>query len=92
MPEDYYVYVLRNLAGRHYIGLTGDIVHRLNQHDSGVSEWTGSRGPWTLLWQSEKLTLSRARKLENLLKRQKGGAGFYRMTGLAREPASGESH
>jgi hypothetical protein len=29
-------------------------------------------------------SLSAARELENLLKRQKGGAGFYRITGLPR--------
>ncbi len=28
------------------------------------------------------MSISDARKLENLLKRQKGGDGFYRMTGL----------
>jgi hypothetical protein len=28
------------------------------------------------------MPLGDARKLENLLKRQKGGAGFYRITGL----------
>jgi putative endonuclease len=83
--EDYYVYAVRNLAGRHYIGLTDDIAHRLDQHNSGGSQWTGSRGPWALVWQSGKLTLGGARKLENLLKRQKGGVGFYRMTGLIRE-------
>jgi hypothetical protein len=34
--------------------------------------------------QSEEMNLSDGRKLELLLKRQKGGDGFYRMTGLAR--------
>ena len=29
------------------------------------------------------MSLSEARKLENLLKRQKGGEGFYKITGLA---------
>ena len=34
--------------------------------------------------QSELLALTDARKLENLLKRQKGGAGFYTLTALPR--------
>jgi hypothetical protein len=37
-----------------------------------------------MVWTSEGVTFSEARKLELLLKRQKGGAGFYRLTGLSR--------
>jgi predicted GIY-YIG superfamily endonuclease len=85
---NYFVYVLRNSLGRHYIGLSQDVVRRVEQHNSGVSQWTSSRGPWSLVWQSEPLTLSDARKLENLLKRQKGGDGFYRITRLQRNSGS----
>jgi len=35
------------------------------------------------------MSLSDARKLENLLKRQKGGDGFYKITGLSRPPKAG---
>ncbi|MBI2813244.1 MAG: GIY-YIG nuclease family protein [Opitutae bacterium] len=76
------VCVLRNAAGRKYIGLSEDVVKRLGQHNTGVSQWTRGKGPWTMLWQSGPLTLADARKLENLLKRQKGGSGFYKLTGL----------
>ena len=41
-------------------------------------------GPLKLVWTSEELSLSAARKLENSLKRQKGGDGFYQTTGLRR--------
>jgi putative endonuclease len=78
----YRVYVLRNSKGRFYIGFTADLGRRLQQHNTGVSQWTRDRGPWTLVWQSEAGSLSEARKLELLLKRQKGGSGFYRITGL----------
>ena len=37
---------------------------------------------WTLIWQSGEMNLSDARKRELLLKRQKGGKGFYRLIGL----------
>ena len=80
----YQVYVLRNPAGRLYIGLSEDVSLRVTQHNAGVSDWTRSRGPWSLMWTSGFLTLSEARKLESLLKRQKGGLGFYKLTGLAR--------
>ena len=85
MPETnvYQVYAIRNTAGKFYIGLSENIQIRLRQHNQGVSKWTRHRGPWSLVWESESLTLSEARKLENRLKRQKGGAGFRRLTGLA---------
>ena len=80
----YQVYVLRNAQGRYYIGLSEDVGARLLQHNAGVSKWTRSRGPWDLVWKSESLTLSEARKLEAFLKRQKGGRGFYLATGIQR--------
>ena len=79
----YRVYVLRNAKGRFYIGISDDIDRRIEQHNRGESCWTKARGPWNLVWKSEGLSLSDARKRENLLKQQKGGAGFYRLTGLA---------
>ena len=80
----YRVYVIRNRVGKFYIGLSDDIGRRINQHNVGHSKWTRGKGPWTLIWQSEEMVLSDARKLELLLKRQKGGDGFYRMIGLSR--------
>ena len=86
--RDYWVYILQNQEGRYYIGLSEDPAHRLEQHNGGHSKWTKARGPWQLVWQSGKLALSDARKLENQLKRQKGGAGFFRMTGITRTTGS----
>jgi predicted GIY-YIG superfamily endonuclease len=83
----YRVYVLRNPDGRHYIGLSEDVAKRLVQHNAGESKWTAKHRPWELLWQSMPMSLSEARKFENLLKRQKRGVGFYRLTGL--QPPTG---
>jgi putative endonuclease len=84
----YQVYVIQNLQGRFYIGISENVFGRVAQHNAGVSKWTKGKGPWTLVWTSEARPLSDARKLENLLKRQKGGAGLYRLTGIARPPSS----
>ncbi len=78
----YRVYVLQNREGRFYVGLSDDIEKRRAQHNSGGSRWTKTRGPWTLAWQSANLSLGDARKLENRLKRQGRGKGFYSITGL----------
>jgi putative endonuclease len=74
--EGYRVYVLRNAEGRGYIGVTDDVNRRLVQHNQGVSKWTRGRGPWILEWSSTPRSLGDARALENLMKRQKGGAGL----------------
>jgi putative endonuclease len=78
MTPDYRVYVLQNLAERFYIGVTDDVSRRISQHNAGGSRWTRGKGPWHLVWESELLPLSAARKLENRLKRQGRGSGFFR--------------
>ena len=75
----YQVYVLQNPNGKVYIGLSKNVSFRLQQHNQGVSKWTRNRGPWSLVWISDCLALSDARRLENRLKRQKGGRGFKRL-------------
>ena len=88
MGKLYQVYVLQNRKGRFYIGLSENVSIRLQQHNDGVSNWTAFRGPWTLVWTSDCLPLSDALKLEKLLKKQKGGAGFFRLTGLKKSSGS----
>jgi putative endonuclease len=78
----YQVYVLNNTVGQKYIGLSKDPQSRLLQHNSGASSWTRSKGPWTIAWTSKPMNLSEARKLENKLKRQKGGLGLKTLTYL----------
>jgi len=72
----YQVYILINPARKRYIGLSENVITRLGQHNAGLSKWTKGKGPWTLVWTSEAMSLSAARKLENQLKRQKGGDGL----------------
>jgi putative endonuclease len=83
MPATYRVYVLQNPARKFYIGVSDDVERGLQQHNADQSQWTKRKGPWHLAWTSGATSLSEARKLENLLKRQKGGSGFYRITGIA---------
>ena len=72
-------YTLLNSEGRRYIGVSNDVDRRLAQHNQGLSTWTRGRGPWLLEWISTPRTLGEARKLENQLKRQKGGGGLDRI-------------
>ena len=86
--NSYRVYVLRNPKGRFYIGVSEDVDRRVEDHNCGKSRWAKDRGSWALVWQSQKLSLGDARKLENLLKRQKGGSGYHRITGINRQKIS----
>jgi predicted GIY-YIG superfamily endonuclease len=88
MKTPYRVYVLQNPAQKFYIGVTADVAHRVAQHNAGSSTWTKGKNPWRLVWESKSLPLSAARKLENRLKRQGRGSGFYSITGLKRNSGS----
>ena len=82
--QPYWVYVVwSDACRRFYIGVTDDVERRVRQHNEGISRWTRGRGPWRLVWQQRCADLGEARRLENRLKRQKGGKGFYQITGLA---------
>ena len=60
----YRVYVIQNREGKFYIGLSDDVGRRIDQHNAGESKWTRGTGPWSMIWQSEEMCLSDARKLE----------------------------
>ena len=76
------VYVIQNSAGCCYVGVSDDVERRLFDQNSGVSGWIRNRGPGVLVWQGDAMSLGEARRLENTLRKQKGGAGFFKMTGL----------
>ena len=79
------VYVLWSVSRkRFYIGVSENPERRLREHNSGVSRWTRGKGPWVKVWQRSFPSLSEARRFENLLKSQKAGHGFYRLTSLNR--------
>ena len=84
MPATYRVYVLQNIRGSFYIGFSGNVPTRVEQHNAGVTRSTCNKGPWHLVWQSEALGVVEARMLERELERQKRGNGFYQRTGLER--------
>ena len=85
--KPYHVYIIWSDTGhRFYIGVTEDVGRRLRDHNAGISKWTKRyAGTWRLVWQQPSPSLSEARVLENWLKRQKGGRGFWQRTGLDRQ-------
>ncbi|MEM6821734.1 MAG: GIY-YIG nuclease family protein [Verrucomicrobiota bacterium] len=72
----YRVYVIENPQKRRYIGISENVKRQLADHNEGLSRWTKGRGPWNIQWKSIELSLTEARKLENKMKKQKGGRGL----------------
>lgn len=69
----YFIYVLRSMTtGRHYVGFTLDLVQRLGQHNSGITNSTKNRGPWELVHQEEFATRTEAMRRERYWKSGQG--------------------
>ncbi len=65
----YHVYVLRSeRTGRYYIGSTGGLENRVEQHNAGMTKSTKGFRPWRLIHQEEFESLSDARRRESELK------------------------
>ncbi|MCI0788076.1 MAG: GIY-YIG nuclease family protein [Chloroflexi bacterium] len=65
----FYVYLLRSeRTGRYYIGSTGDIQNRVEQHNAGLTKSTKAFSPWRLVHQEEFDSLPEARQRESQLK------------------------
>ena len=66
----FFVYVLRSVpSGRLYIGMTGDLERRLQEHNSRNGRWSSRWKPWELLgyevWGSRGEALARERHLKS---------------------------
>ena len=87
--KPYFLYILWSQTGqRFYIGVSENPEKRLEQHNQGLRGWTARYRPWTLVYKESYENYGLARKRELELKRQKGGQGFFRLTGLKPEQFS----
>lgn len=82
----YYVYVLKNEQGRHYIGSASDIKSRLRQHNQNCVTSTKNRGPYSLAYQEQFINKTAARKRENELKSFKGNGVFKSLLEVKHDP------
>ena len=63
------MYALKSLKdGRIYVGFTGNLEKRLNEHNSGKTSSTKAWVPWELLYSEKVSTRIEARKREKYLK------------------------
>ena len=68
----YFTYIIQSHTDySYYIGYTGNLLNRLDYHNSGRSRYTRKKTPWKLVYMEEFQTKSEAIKREIFLKRQK---------------------
>jgi putative endonuclease len=73
----FYVYVLRNDRGKHYVGSSKKPPHvRALEHNQGKSRWTRRKGPWRVLYHEVYETKREAVNREHQIKGYKGGRAF----------------
>ena len=68
------VYVLENPSGRFYVGHTGNLEKRLQDHnrsDCSEGHFTRKNGPWKLVWSEGHKTRSSAVQRERQIKKMK---------------------
>ena len=82
------VFVLRNPAGRCFVGHTDNLDAFLASADASVAQWTGQPGPWPLIWKHVGLSEMNARKYEISLKKDRNTPQFYKRLGI--EPPARE--
>ena len=64
----YYTYVIENKSKQWYIGSTGDLRKRFNEHNTRISKYTKYRGPYRLIYYEACLIEEDARSREKYLK------------------------
>jgi putative endonuclease len=64
----HYVYILQNNKGQFYSGCTINLKKRVQEHKSGKSKYTRSRGPYSLIYYEYCLNKNDAYRRERYLK------------------------
>ncbi len=73
----YWVYVLENAQGKHYIGSCADIKIRLRRHNQNSVRSTKNKGPWQVIYQEKFSARTEAIIREKQLKRYKNIDYFF---------------
>jgi len=68
----YFLYMIENASGRHYIGITTDPGRRLIEHNNGGAKSTRPFGPWKLIYTEQFDSRKEACQREWYLKNAKG--------------------
>jgi putative endonuclease len=75
----FYVYILENEQGTHYVGYTADLPEIVKGHNSSKSRWTRKKCPWHLVYKEEFQIKQQAFLREKQIKKFKGGEAFRKL-------------
>ena len=84
----YYVYVLENTQGKHYIGSCEDLTKRITRHNQNSVRSTKNKGPWRIIHKEEFNAKTEARRRENCLKNYKSFDYLKKVVISNRSPSS----
>ncbi|MDD4953908.1 MAG: GIY-YIG nuclease family protein [Candidatus Omnitrophica bacterium] len=84
----YYVYILENKQGWHYVGSTADVEFRLRRHNQNSVRSTKNKGPFRVVYKEEYGAKTAARKRENLIKQYKSVNTFLKLVTNNSTPSS----
>ena len=76
---NYYIYILENPEGKHYIGYTNNLEDRLKRHNTNQVRWTSKKGPWNIIYKEIYETRQEAYRREKQIKSYKGGEAFKKL-------------
>ena len=75
----FYVYIIKSLKnGRFYVGSTGNLERRLDEHNSGQSRYTKLTSPFVLVHSETYATKQEAVRRELFLKSGRGREWIYK--------------
>lgn len=70
----HYVYLLKSKkTSQYYIGCTGDLKKRVNEHNANKSFYTKNKGPWEVRYYEAFYSKNDAFQREKQLKKNKSG-------------------
>ena len=88
-PMTCWVYVLRDCAGRHYVGITSRLRKRLVEHNRGRTRADAGRGPFEVVYKEPHPDHKSARNREKFLKSGLGREWLRKTLGERSLPAEG---
>ncbi len=76
----YYIYIIKCIEGRYYIGSTENVECRIQQHNSKqFKSWTSRYKQWELIYSEQLSTRKEALTREKQIKSFKGGRAFLKL-------------
>ena len=78
----WYVYIIKSINNKHYIGCTDNIKRRLSEHNKGYNTATEKDRPWEVVHYEKFNNQQEAYARERKIKSYKGGNAFKKLLNI----------